>query len=369
MAPSSRFTNTADCLMMTFQTLRYDQSARRSGMRARGLCASLSLLSALVTGCATGPTANANDPLEPLNRAIFTANDTLDEYLATPLAKGYKEVTPQPVRTGITNVFANLSDVGNTVNSLLQADGKATIESFMRVFVNTIFGIGGVFDLATPAGIEKHPQDFGLTLGSWGVESGPYLVLPLFGPSSFRDSMSQLVDYHFDPVTYMPFRKAIYGMNFVSTRTNMLGATDLLSQAALDRYTFVRDAYLQQRRYLLREQTAPAKLPEYDDYGDTEAAPAQPGVKQDGQAPAIPPAHEGEGSGASGPANLGATQDGPVQDNLSAHDDNSGTGAAAVQQGEQQEAQALDKQPKPDVNSDAQAESATSESAAPTASN
>lgn len=268
---------------MTRQTLP-SATARPQGKRIRSLCASLSLLSILVTGCATGPTANENDPLEPLNRAIFTANDTLDEYLATPVAKGYKEITPQPVRTGISNMFANLSDVGNTVNSLLQGDGKATIDSFMRVFVNTLFGVAGVFDLATPAGIEKHPQDFGLTLGSWGIASGPYLVLPLFGPSSFRDSMSQLVDYHFDPVTYMPYRKLIYGMNFVSTRTNMLGATDILAEAALDRYTFVRDAYLQQRRYLLREQTGPAQLPQYDDYEDPDATPAvpQPGAKQEG---------------------------------------------------------------------------------------
>ena len=291
MAPSSRFTNTADCLMMNLHTPRYEKSALqgKSGRRGQGLYTVLSLLlSAALAGCATGQGAHADDPLEPFNRVMFTVNDTLDEYLATPVARGYKDVTPQTVRTGVTNFYSNLSDVGNTVNSLLQGDGKGTIESFMRVFVNSIFGVAGLFDLATPAGIEKHPQDFGLTLGRWGIESGPYLVLPLFGPSSFRDSMSYVVDYHFDPITYTSgiAYKAFYSLNFVNVRTNMLGATDILSGAALDRYTFVRDAYMQQRRYLLTEGNGEAKLPVYDDYGDTEEEASQPGVKDGGQAPA-----------------------------------------------------------------------------------
>src|SRR5437868_11974425 len=138
------------------------------------------LLTALVTaGCASGPQANPDDPLEPLNRKVFTVNDKLDQYVATPVAKGYRAVTPQPVRTAVTNFFANLSDVGNTVNNALQGNGVGAAESFMRVAMNTVLGIGVLIDIATPAGLAKHSEDFGLTMGKSGIPAGPYLVLPL----------------------------------------------------------------------------------------------------------------------------------------------------------------------------------------------
>ncbi|MDN0084212.1 VacJ family lipoprotein [Crenobacter sp. SG2305] len=279
------------------------------------------LSSALLAGCATGPTANPNDPLEPLNRTIFKANDKLDQYVATPVAKGYKAVTPQPVRTAITNFFSNLGDIGNTVNNLLQGKGEAAMESLMRVAMNTVFGLGGLIDIATPAGLHKHPQDFGLTLGIWGAQSGSYLVLPLFGPSSIRDGLGLAADFQLDPTTYTEpaVRNSLFGANFVNTRTNLLGATDLLAEAALDKYSFVRDAYLQQRRYRLQEGKGPAKLPEYEDYGDTETAPTTQGTKPAGAGPANLPGHESDGPSKSLP--IGTTPQGdappkqPTDDN------------------------------------------------------
>jgi len=249
----------------------------------------------LLTGCATGPNANPNDPLEPLNRVIFRANDKLDEYVATPVAKGYRAVAPQPLQTAVNNFFGNLADVGNTLNSLLQGKGVAAMESLMRVAINTVFGLGGLLDIATPAGLHKHSQDFGLTLGTWGVPSGPYLVLPLFGPRSIRDGMGLYVDFQLDPLTYMrpAVRNSLYGLQFVNVRSNMLGATDLLSQAALDRYSFVRDAYQQQRLYLIQEGKGKTKLPEYEDFGDPDEGASKQGPEQNETSPVKLPASDG----------------------------------------------------------------------------
>lgn len=250
------------------------------------------LAAAVLAGCATGPQASPDDPLEPMNRAIFTVNDKLDQYVATPVAKGYRAVTPEPVRTAVSNFYSNLADIGNFANNLLQGKGVAAAESFMRVAMNSVLGIGGLIDIATPAGLPKRSQDFGLTLGTWGVPSGPYLVLPVFGPSSFRDGAGLYVNFWFDPATYAEpaVRNSLYGMNVVDVRTNLLGATDLLRLAALDRYAFVRDAYLQRRRYLLGENTA---LPDYGDDEDTgeptvSPAPAAPGATLAPVPPQVP---------------------------------------------------------------------------------
>ncbi|EYS87860.1 ABC transporter [Cupriavidus sp. SK-4] len=249
--------------------------------------ATTAIAATLLAGCATGPQANPDDPLEPMNRAVFTVNDKLDQYVAVPVAKGYKAVTPEPVRTAVTNFYSNIADIGNFANNLLQGKGVEAAESFMRVAINSVLGIGGLIDIATPAGLQKHSQDFGLTLGTWGVPSGPYLVLPLFGPSSFRDGVGLYVNFQFDPTTYAEpaVRNSLFGMNVVDVRTNLLGATDLLKLAALDKYTFVRDAYLQRRRYLLGENTS---LPDYDEDDDSgaAAAPAAPAA----EAPAGTPA-------------------------------------------------------------------------------
>ncbi|TWG81712.1 phospholipid-binding lipoprotein MlaA [Cupriavidus gilardii J11] len=238
--------------------------------------------------CATGPNADPRDPIEPFNRAMFTVNDKFDTYIAEPVAKGYQRVTPDPVRTAVTNAFNNLGDIGNALNNALQGKGVAAAESLMRVAINTVLGLGGLIDIASDAGLQRHPQDFGLTLGTWGVPSGPYLVLPFFGPSSVRDGTGLFADLWTDPVTYMDpaWRNSLFALNAVNTRANLLGATDLLEQAALDRYSFVREAYLQRRRYQLRGDESAGDLPDYGDPSDTgdSAGNARAGGAQAGSA-------------------------------------------------------------------------------------
>ncbi|MEQ5841752.1 MlaA family lipoprotein [Paraburkholderia acidicola] len=232
----------------------------------------LALLAAgLVTGCATGPDRKPGDPFEPVNRVIFKANDAIDTHIAVPIAKGYEKVTPEPIRTALSNFFSNLGDLGNAANNLLQLNITDATEDVMRFTMNSVFGIGGLIDFATPAGLPKHNQDFGLTMGRWGVPAGPYLVLPLFGPSSVRDGIGLAVDVRFNPLNYAEpaLRNPLYVAQFVSKRSDLLGASDLLQQAALDKYTFVRDAYTQQRQSRVhRNGTAAAPLP---DYGDPDA--------------------------------------------------------------------------------------------------
>lgn len=265
-------------MLSRFMSLR--AVAPQSSRLASALAAAS--LTMLATGCATGPNANPQDPLEPMNRAIFTVNDKADEYVAQPLAKGYKAVTPEPARIAVTNFFANFSDVGNFANNVLQGKVVDAAETMMRVAINTVLGIGGLIDIATAAGIPRHSQDLGLTLGTWGIPSGPYLVLPLFGPSSFRDGVGVAGSFYLDPAHYFDpaWRNTMFGINVINVRTNMLGATDLLSQAALDKYAFVRDAYMQRRQYLLGDGSG--ALPSYEDDEETPAKPA------DGEGPKTP---------------------------------------------------------------------------------
>ncbi|WP_328805948.1 MlaA family lipoprotein [Paraburkholderia solitsugae] len=217
-------------------------------------------------GCATNFDRTPGDPLEPLNRAVFSFNDRVDTYVARPVAVGYTKITPNPIRTAIRNFFSNIGDVGNFSNDVLQLKGTDATEDLMRFAFNSTFGIGGLIDWATPAGLPKHNQDFGLTLGHYGVPSGFYLVLPLFGPSSLRDSTGWIFSYFTTPTSYLPAEASVplFGVNFIGARADLLGATDVLSQAALDKYTFVRDAYMQRRRYLLNSGTAPPNYVDAD---------------------------------------------------------------------------------------------------------
>ena len=241
---------------------------------------SMAMLGAM-SGCATGPDRNPEDPLESLNRATFQFNDVLDRNIATPIAKGYNKIVPDPIRTMVYNFFSNLGDVTVMVNNIAQGRVNDGAHDLMRIVTNTIFGIGGLFDMATPAGFPKHNQDFGLTLGHWGLPTGPYLVLPLFGPSTFRDTAGLVGDIQVNPTTYLEpaERNSLFGVHFVSARAQYLGATDLLSMAALDKYSFTRDAYLGRRRYQLsggQDETppnydndaAPADTPADKDSGD-----------------------------------------------------------------------------------------------------
>ncbi|MFC5430944.1 VacJ family lipoprotein [Paraburkholderia denitrificans] len=231
--------------------------------------ASLALL--VTSGCATGPDRKPGDPFEPANRVIFKFNDTIDRAIAQPVAKGYQKVTPHPVRLAISNFFSNLSDVGNLANNVLQLKITDATETLMRIAMNSTFGLGGLIDFATAAGLQKHPEDFGLTLGRYGVPAGPYLVLPLFGPSSVRDGIGMGVDVKFNVLNYIDpaVRNPMYVAQFVSVRSDLLGATDLLSQAALDKYSFVRDAYRQQRESRLRGSSGNQPLPNYGDPGQS----------------------------------------------------------------------------------------------------
>ncbi|VWC53311.1 ABC transporter [Burkholderia aenigmatica] len=272
--------------------------------------------SAVLTGCATGPNRNPNDPLEPMNRAMYKFNDTVDTNIAQPIAKGYQKVTPTPVRTAISNFFSNLGDLGNIANNLLQLRITDATEDLMRVAMNSVFGVAGLIDIATPAGLPKHHQDFGLTMARWGMPSGPYLVLPVFGPSTIRDGVGRAVDVRFNLLNYIEpaARNPMYIAQFISARSDLLGATDLLKQAALDPYSFVRDAYLQQRKSLTYHgQSSSATPPSYNEPGEPGSAPAS--------APAVPGLPNYEDPGESGGASGATPNNAPAAPGLPQYDD------------------------------------------------
>ena len=236
-------------------------------MEVKRLCAAL-LLSGMLAGCATSG-GNPADPFEKINRPIFAFNDATDRWVLTPVAKGYRFVLPGFVRTGISNFFSNLDDVWVSVNDVLQGKFQAGAEDFTRVIFNSTFGIGGLFDFASPAGLPKHNEDFGQTLGAWGVGSGPYLVIPFLGPSTVRDGFGLILDYNADIVYWaadsVPVRNSLYATRALSNRAKLLDATSLLEQAALDRYAFVRDAWLQRRRNLVYDGNPPKEPDDSDD--------------------------------------------------------------------------------------------------------
>ena len=213
--------------------------------------AALLLCVSALGGCAGGAPLVAHDPLEPLNRQVFKFNDALDTAIVKPVAIAYRDHTPTPLRQGIGNVFNNLQDSWSVVNNLLQLKIVYAYDSLARVAINTLVGVAGVVDVASEMGIERHTQDFGHTLGVWGVPPGPYLVLPILGPSSMRDALALSVDWQGDPLGQLPnepVRNAALLLRGLDTRAGLLKATSMLEEAALDRYTFARDAFLQNRR-------------------------------------------------------------------------------------------------------------------------
>jgi len=227
--------------------------------RWRGGVLAVCLGTVLLAGCATGPNANPQDPLEPLNRTVSRFNDGVDEAVMKPVATAYQETLPRPVRTGVNNFFANLRDAWSAVNALLQFRPREAAENFMRFNVNTFFGLGGILDIATEMRLERTTLDFGQTMGRWGVPSGPYLVLPFFGPSSVRDATGLVVDTQGDVVSqgvdHVPTRNSLYVLRATDTRAGLLRAGELIDEAALDKYTFTRDAYLQRRQSLINGGT------------------------------------------------------------------------------------------------------------------
>jgi phospholipid-binding lipoprotein MlaA len=226
-----------------------------------------------VSACATGPNANPKDPLEPLNRQITTFNDSLDDHVLKPVATSYQAAVPELIQKGVTNFFHNISDVAATLNNGLQLKGRETAESGMRVVVNTIFGIYGIFDVATDIKLQRHPEDFGQTLGYWGVPDGPYVVLPVLGPSTVRDTAALPVDTSTDFVRRygdVPVRNSTLMLRIVDKRASLLQAGDILSEAAIDKYSFTRDAYLQYRR----NQIYDGNPPDEEELPDPSAEPA-----------------------------------------------------------------------------------------------
>jgi phospholipid-binding lipoprotein MlaA len=218
----------------------------------------LALCALLLGGCATN--GDPRDPLEPLNRGIYQFNDAVDRGIMKPVAKGYKAVLPQPVRTGVGNFFSNLDDVVVLLNDLLQFKFGQAASDFSRLVWNTSVGILGLIDVATPMDLPKHNEDFGQTLGRWGVGNGPYLVLPLLGPSNLRDTVGLVVDYRVDPVYQqddMADRNTAIVLRAIHKRSVLLGAEDVVREGALDPYSFVRDAYLDRRRNLIYDGKPP----------------------------------------------------------------------------------------------------------------
>jgi len=228
----------------------------RSDLIACVVCSrSLSLLVLslvmMLAGCATGPNANPVDPLEPFNRGVYKFNDAVDQAVLKPVATAYRDVTPPMVQRGVGNFFNNLDDAWSLVNNVLQLKGEAAANSLFRVGVNTFMGLGGILDVASEMRIDRYTEDFGQTLGYWGMGPGPYIVLPLLGPSDLRDAVGLAVDINGYPLTYIDdttTRNALWILRAVDQRAALIKVEGIVDEAALDKYAFIRDAYLQRRR-------------------------------------------------------------------------------------------------------------------------
>jgi len=232
------------------------RSARRWVSCAMVFCACL--------GCASVPNPDPRDPLESFNRGVFTFNEGLDKAVFKPVATVYRDVTPQLVRTGVGNFLGNLDDAWSSVNSLLQGKLRHAIDNFFRFGVNSTFGIFGLLDVAGEMQIQRHSEDFGQTLGRWGVGSGAYLVLPFFGPSTIRDAIALPVDSNGDLISHVndiATRNGLRVLNVIDTRAGVLGLSSALDEVALDKYSFARDAFLQRRRNAVYDGEPPEMNP------------------------------------------------------------------------------------------------------------
>lgn len=231
------------------------------------------LLFCVLSGCAsTGDYADTRDPFEGLNRSIYAFNEKLDDVLIAPLARGYKKVTPAPVDKGVTNFFNNLFDVTSAVNNLLQFKLQRAANDVGRLMVNTTLGIGGLFDVASNMNMQRYGEDFGQTLGVWGVGPGPYIVLPILGPSSGRGVVGKVGDWFTNPVTYIESERWRYGLialEKLDTRADLLGASRVVEEAALDPYEFTKDVYFQKRQFDVYDGNPPLETEE-DEFFDDE---------------------------------------------------------------------------------------------------
>lgn len=216
---------------------------------------------------AEAPPTNPRDPYEEFNRAMFAFNDALDKAILKPVAKGYRYITPNPVESGISNFFNNLGAPINIINNLLQAKFVATLSETGRFVINSTIGVLGFFDPATSFGLEEQDEDFGQTLAVWGIPSGPYLVLPFLGPSTFRATGGMVPGYYSHPLTYYHNhgeKAGITAMMIIDTRAQLLDLESFIKDV-YDPYTFIRDAYLQRRKYLIYDGHPPVEYPSYFD--------------------------------------------------------------------------------------------------------
>jgi phospholipid-binding lipoprotein MlaA len=238
------------------------QAVYKAGWLARARNAALATALALSAGCATvnGGNGEINDPLENINRVVYSFNDAFDTAIFKPIATAYKEVVPDPVRDWVRNFFANIDDLMIGFNNLLQGKPLDAATDWMRFAVNTIFGFAGINDFASAMGLEKHDEDFGQTFGRWGMDYGAYIVWPFTGSSSIRDSLGGIFNWSTDPVwQYRPKhdRNIAFVIRAVSRRADLLVASTILEEAALDKYLFNRDAYLARRRDLIYDGKPP----------------------------------------------------------------------------------------------------------------
>ena len=267
----------------------------------------LALLLSGAAGCATVG-GDPRDPLEGFNRAMYSFNDGFDEAVGKPVATAYRDVIPAPARMMVRNFFANIADLWIGGNNLLQGKPLDALTDWTRFAVNSVFGVFGLLDFASDMGIEKHDEDFGQTFGRWGIDDGGYLVWPLLGPSTVRDSLGSVVDIYVDPVlAHKPIRvrNTMAVLRATSKRADLLDASRILEEAALDKYVFQRDAYLQRRRSLVYDGNPPraerevpraeATVPDAEST-QSAVAPAQ------SAAPVLPPLLPTPDASPSGPA-------------------------------------------------------------------
>lgn len=221
----------------------------------------LLLVGSLLSGGGGCASLDPEDPLEPFNRSVYEFNETVDTYIAKPLARGYRKITPDPVDRGITNFFNNLDEVPTAFNNFLQFKFKEGFSDIGRLVVNTTVGILGFRDVATGMGLEKHEEDFGQTLGRWGVPAGPYLVLPIIGPRNIRDGVGFVVDWVTNPIYYRVgdnrYGWMLWTLRYVDRRSDLLRSEKVLESAAIDPYVFIRDSYMQRRDYLVHDGNPP----------------------------------------------------------------------------------------------------------------
>ena len=247
----------------------------------RRIALALACGSALLAGCAAAPTRE--DPFEPWNRAMYEVHQVVDGNLIKPVAEAYVKYTPEPIRTGISNFGGNIDDLFTGINNLLEGRKDQAGDDFGRVLLNSTFGMLGIFDLASMMGINKDKKDFGITFGKWGIPQGPYLFVPLWGPTTVRDGTGTLLRIFIGPVGYIPdvpLRNSIYGVGYLDLRAQALSAESVIETAAIDRYRFLRNAYLKNRRYQVYEGKPPPE--EDDDAAGAAPTPAAP-------PPAAPP--------------------------------------------------------------------------------